>query len=170
VKKIKQFSISISIVLRSVGIRGMRISIASRDTRQEQNCKSSAPVFPEISESECGFKTLSFPGNIVDSLVTNQASQLNQARSAQAITTSKSAFIPARFSTLHFYAIHKDLCRISSNSKTKIKIDRRNEKDTIEGKKIKKRKKGENRFVQLKTELLYAKSKQKDIDKKTNIK
>lgn len=38
------------------------------------------------------------------------------------------------------------------------------------GKKTKKKgKKGENRFVQLKTGLLYAKFKQKDIDKKTNI-
>lgn len=30
-------------------------------------------------------------------------------------------------------------------------------------------KKGKKRFVQLKTGLLYAKSKQKDVDKKTNI-
>lgn len=54
----------------------------------------------------------------------------------------------------------------------KIKTGRKNRKVKRPNggkKRHKKGKKGENRFVQLKTGLLYAKSKQKDRDKKTNI-
>lgn len=67
------------------------------------------------------FKTLSFPG--ADSPVANQAFQLYRARSVPAfgVTAAKSAFVRRYVSLLYFYAIHKDLCRISSSSKIKVK-------------------------------------------------
>jgi len=112
-----QFSISILIVPRN-NVRtsefhcGLDMVVTFNRNRESRPFarKSTAPVFPEILESRCEFEILSFPGNIVDSLVANQMSQFDQhdRSSAIAMTGKQSPHSsPVCHSTLYFYAIQQ---------------------------------------------------------------
>lgn len=133
----------------------------------------------EFPKPGVGLKTLSFPRGKhrrfprCQSSVPIRPSTGRRRRSPRLARQSPHSF-PARLSTHHFYAYQfTKICaefRATRKRKSKL-IGRVGGARLNGGKKTKKKKgkKGENRFVQLKTGLLYAKFKQMDIDKKTNI-
>lgn len=120
--------------------------------------------------ASAGLKHFRFhTGNTVDSPVANQASQLDRARPA---LTSKVRIHPRYVSLLFISTQFTKICaefRAARKRKSKLIGRMGGTRPKRQKDQEKKWKKGENRFVQLKTGLLYAKSKQKDIDKKRRI-